>query len=399
MVQPRKPAIVAAHACAAGFLLAAVGVFAGGASAGAPARTLWASPSGTGATCSASAPCSLGQAVSSAANGQTVHARPGTYTGGVIVTAGIDLVGNGATIDATGSPNGIQVLASDTTIEGFAVENATFEGILVGNSSAAASGSAIAGVTIDNVDVTNNDQGLSADPQVGECASTPGGPGDCGEGIHLNSVTNSVIEHSTIADNAGGILMTDEFGPNSNNVIEHNMILDNADDCGVTLASHTGNGVFDNTVEFNVADGNGVAGQGAGYLIAGGGPNTAAYGNVIEHNEASGNGLAGVTIHAHFVGNFNDNVIEFNALTNNNVDGDDDFATQDNATTDIVVASGPPPGIPPFLFPSPIGGTIIEHNTLDDAQVGIWTLNVDPSSTTIDKNSFGPGIGTPVSNN
>jgi hypothetical protein len=85
--------------------------------------------------------------------------------------------------------------------------------------------------------------------------------------------------------------------------------------------------VFDNLVEHNVSDGNGVAGQGAGILVAGGGPDTAAYGNLISHNEASGNGPSGVTIHQHFVGNPNGNVIEFNQLSNdnNNVDGDSDF--------------------------------------------------------------------------
>ena len=396
MVQLNKSATAVAHACAGLLVVVAVGSFAAGASAGKPAGALWASPAGTGVTCSAAAPCALGVAVSAAGTGQTVRAMPGTYTGGVVISAGIDLVGDGATIDATGSPNGVQVLASGTTVEGFTIENATFEGILVGNSSSDATGSPVSDVTIDNVDVTNNDKGLDADPQTGECASTPGGPGDCGEGIHLNSVTNSVVEHSSIDDNAGGILMTDEFGPNSNNVIDHNAILDNTDDCGVTLASHTPNGVFDNTIEHNVADGNGVAGQGAGYLIAGGGPHTAAYGNLIEHNEASGNGLAGVTLHAHFVGNFNDNVIEFNTLTNNNLDGDDDFATPDSATTDIIVASGPPPGIPPFLDPSPVTGTVIEHNTLDDAAIGIWTLN---APSTIKLNTVGSGIGTPVVNN
>lgn len=313
-----------------------------------------------------------------------------------MISTAIDLEGNGATIDATGSPNGIQILASGTTVDGFTIENADFEGILVGNSSSDATGSPVSDVTIDNVDVTANDQGLAAVPQVGECASTPGGPGDCGEGLHLNSVTDSTIEHSTIADNAGGILLTDEFGPNSGNVIDHDTILDNTDDCGVTLASHTSNGVFDNTVTHNVADGNGVAGQGAGYLIAGGGPGTVAYGNVIAHNEASGNGLGGVTIHQHFVGDLNDNVIEFNQLSNNNVDGDFDFSPADPATTDIIVASGPAEGIPPFLFPGPLTGTVIEHNQLDDAAIGIWTLN---APSTIDHNQFGSGIATPVSAN
>ncbi len=360
---------------------------------------LWASPTGSGTACTAKAPCSLGEAVGSATAGATVKASSGTYSGGVVISTPIDLSGTGASIlDATTSANGvgIQILASGTTVDHFTVENAPFEGILVGDSSVAPKpGTTVSDVTIDQDNVIDNDQGIDASPQVGECAPNAGGPGDCGEAIHLESVTDSVVEHTLVQDNAGGILLSDQFGPTSDNTIAHDTILDNTDDCGVTLASHTSNGVFDNLIEYNVADGNGVAGQGAGYLIAGGGPFTEAYGNVITHNEASGNGLAGVTIHQHFAGDLNGNVITFNNLSNNNVDGDFDFGTPDPGTTDIIVASGPPGFLPPPLLPGPLTGTVIEHNQLSDASVGIWTLN---APSTIDNNQFS-GITTPVSTN
>ena len=122
--------------------------------------------------------------------------------------------------------------------------------------------------------------------------------------------------------------------------------------------------------------------------MAGGGPNTQVYGNTITHNEASGNGLAGVVIHLHVPGSdLKNNVITFNRLSNNNLDGDFDFSpTVDPQTTDIFVAST-----------VPLTGTVIEHNQLSDASYGIWTLNA--STSTIDHNEFGNGITTPVSNN
>jgi hypothetical protein len=111
------------------------------------------------------------------------------------------------------------------------------------------------------------------------------------------------------------------------------------------------------------------------------------YGNTVTGNEASGNGLAGVVIHLHVPGsNLNDNVITFNRLSNNNLDGDFDFTPSiDPKTTDILVAST-----------APLSGTVIAHNQLSDAYFGIWTL--DASSSTIDDNQF-IGVTTPVSNN
>ena len=114
-----------------------------------------------------------------------------------------------------------------------------------------------------------------------------------------------------MSGNAGGILLTDEFGPATRNVIEANRSIDNDDDCGITLASHAPSGVFANVVEGNVSDRNGVAGQGGGILMAAAGPVGGAYDNVIRGNEASGNGLADIVIHDHFAGaNLNGNVIE-----------------------------------------------------------------------------------------
>ena len=366
-------------------------------------------------------------AVDAASPGSTIFVCPGTYDEGVLIGKQLSLEGHWATIDATSSTtgNGIQIVGpggSGTTVTGFRVENAKFEGILVGTPPVAptetegkpntAGGQPVADVTIAANTVVENDKGFGS--TFGQCFSTPEAPGDCGEAVHLVSVTNSTIVGNDIAHNAGGILLTDEFGPTSGNTIRFNNSNHNETDCGITLAGHssaavdpetglpTGKaGVFDNLVERNSSTDNGVLGQGAGILMGGGGPYTGVYANRIIGNYAAGNGLAGITIHQHLVGDLNGNVLEHNALGTNNLDGDFDFkAAAATETTGILVASGEPPtGLPPFLLPAPIKNTVIRGNWIGFNKVGIWTLNADPGTTTISGNAFGPGVVTPVSSN
>jgi hypothetical protein len=159
-------------------------------------------------------------------------------------------------------------------------------------------------------------------------------------------------------------------------------------------------GVFDNVVENNISNNNGISGQGAGILLGGGVPYAGVYANVIRNNESRGNGLAGVTLHQHLVGDLNDNVIEGNLVSDDNIDGDYDFAAAAaTQTTGILIASGAPPGppLPPFLLPGPITGTVIQGNLIFAVKVGVWTLGVDPASTTIAGNIFSPGVTTPIS--
>ena len=329
------------------------------------------------------------------------------YQGGVSFSKQLDLEGQAAVLDATTSADGYGIEVSGpggsgSVISGWTVMNAQFSGILVGSHIVDAAGnplpngSPISDVTVDHVTVVDNDKGFSGEvgAGAGECFTTPFAPGDCGEGIHLVSATDSTVEHSLIQDNAGGILMTDEFGPASGNTISFNSALDNTDDCGITIASHTTSQIYGNTIDHNVANGNGVAGQGAGIIMAGAGVGTGVHDNTISNNQASGDGLAGIAIHDHFPGNFNNNVITNNHLSNNNLDGDFDFLTPAPDTTDILVAAGWPfPGPPPF---APITGTVITNNQLSNAEVGIWTLNI--ANSTIQNNQF-HGITSPISNN
>jgi hypothetical protein len=356
-------------------------------------HTLYASPSGTGSACTRHAPCALPTAVANAPDGSTVVAKPGTYhVSGVTVTHRLRLVGDHAVIDATvatptkANARGIVLAgagAAGSSVSGFTVTNAYEEGILAMSTSH---------VTISHNVVTNNDRGIA--PQAfDECAPSGPIPGDCGEGLHLMSVTGAHVSGNKVTGNAGGILLTDELGPTAHNVISHNVASRNLLDCGITIAGHnpgavsptTGKrqpsvgGIYDNLVVGNVADGNGTKGEGAGILMAGGAPFAGVYGNRIIANSASGNDLAGVVIHQHFAGDLNDNVVVGNRLRHNNVGGDEDFTPADTKTTDVLVASGPAPGVDYVAahlpLPGPISGTVVVGNRLSNAHFGVWTLN------------------------
>jgi parallel beta-helix repeat protein len=348
------------------------------------------------ARCTDWAPCAtIGYVVSLAGAGDTVVVRPGVYNEDVLISTAVHLRGTGnPIIDATGRDNGIVITgagAAGSSVEGFTVQNATFEGILVRQTS---------DVTIaDNV-VKGNNRGifLPASQQTGECAANGLIPGDCGEGLHLWSVTDSKVQRNWVANNAGGILLTDESGPTAFNLIQDNTVVNNQYDCGITIAGHNPKaapggvpnpataGIYGNIVIQNRADRNGVAGEGAGILLAGAGPGTAVYNNQVIDNEASGNGLSGLTLHNHAPGqDLNGNVIVGNRFSNDNLDGDSDFDPYtDTQTTGILLASAV----------TPLSGTVVRDNKISDVYYGIWTLNVPPIP--VGANQFGNSVTVPV---
>lgn len=342
-----------ASVCGAAALLSGVLLIAaGGSASAAPPRTLQVG-------CGQSSFPTIASAVTAATAGDTVVVCSGTYSEGVTIprTKPLNLIGHHATIDATGVNNGIKVLASDSTVEGFTVENAIGEGILVEG----APGSPVTGDVVTHNTVMNNDQGnptglLLTTASYFECNAAGPVPGDCGEGVHLMVADNATVSHNDIVGNSGGVLLTDEFGPTFGNVIEFNDVSANLHDCGVTLAGHsptgyvdgqtkpTTAGVYDNTVAYNTVTGNGILGQGGGVLMAAGipGGGGAVYDNVVEHNVLEGNGLGGVTIHNHDGASqdLNGNVIADNLIKTNNLAPDKDFfPLWDPSTTGVIVAN------------------------------------------------------------
>src|SRR5205807_2435960 len=87
-----------------------------------------------------------------------------------------------------------------------------------------------------------------------------------------------MLANNTITRNAGGILMTDDTGASHDNVITANSVVRNTElDCGITMPSHSGAGVFHNTVSGNDSSYNG--GPGVGIFAPG--PGSEAFANVI----------------------------------------------------------------------------------------------------------------------
>ena len=348
------------------------------------------SSSNTGDSCRQAQYSSINDGIAAAADHSTVIVCHGEYDEMVVVNKPINLVGRHAAIDANGFDRGIVITSSWSLVARFKVYGATEEGILaVGDGGTR---TPIDHVTISHNIVTGNDQGF-AGQSYDECMANGQIPGDCGEGIHLMGVADSKVLHNVVANNAGGILLSDEVGPTHGNVIAHNLVQNNPYDCGVTLASHVGGwdpgsqtttpdfaGVYGNFVRHNVIRNNGLQGEGAGVLMAAAQPLAASYDNVVDHNLIYGNELSGVTIHSHpasatdpIGGYVSGNIIAHNLIGPNNVGstvvpGDPDAG--DFQTTGILVySSGQPTTV------------TINHNLIWNDQFGIWLTSSTVSAT------------------
>ena len=298
--------------------------------------------------------------------------------------------------------NGITIESSNVTVEGFTVEGAQGEGILAVNPHPVKgpviggqqlyTGSPLTNVTIEDNVVTENDTGFN-NPSSPYESCTPNGGSDCGEGIHLMSVADSALIDNESVANAGGILLTDEFGPNHNNLVKGNDVLNNTKDCGITIPSHnlginpsngqldpSFGGVYDNQILDNVVIGNGVYGYGAGIGIFAPETGTASYDNTVSGNYISGNGLAGISVHSHQANAYvNGNVFTYNTIGENNVDLADgaDVKPKDPHTTGILIWSD-----------ATMYDFTVAHNTIFDDEYGIWYTPVTITATGLQTNTF-----------
>jgi len=380
----------------------------GAVAAVATGAALYVGPHGSSSSdssCRAPGYSSINAAIAAAARGATVIVCPGVYAEDVLVNKRLHLVGRHAVIDASGLENAIQIVRSRVTVNGFTVQRANGEGILVGVDSAQDAkllpkSIVISHVVISNVVAAGNDKGFNG-TENGNCKY----PGDCGGGIHLNVTGDSIVRNSQVRGNADGILLTDDYGPSFGNVVEDNVVTDNTTECGIVLAGHNSNavsydpntykvtgrhphkgGLYDNVVMNNISRRNGTAkappqfgggGSGSGIGLFGSGPGTGVYDNVVRDNVAVGNGLAGFTIHAHLPGgeDVNGNQVMGNRFGTNNLGGDGydgPPGPTDFQTTGIAVYSAPT-----------VQMTIGDNDIQRDA-IGIWlskTVNAKGLST------------------
>lgn len=341
--------------------------------------------------------------VAAANPGDTVQVARGTYREHVVISKPLSLIGSNAEntiIDASSPGNGTgiyvdgmdnlipaAIAAADTNtdqltglsevvVQGFTVTNGGFEGILVTNA---------ANITIIENHVTGNNTNLQVPTGPGTCPSIPAWETsegfDCGEGIHLAGVHHSTVANNIVDHNAGGILLTDEPGPNHDNLITGNIATENGFDCGITLASHKRSpgygttplvafGVFRNTVASNESSKNGLAvsgnGIGVGIFASPDGPapvvKTAAYDNVVIGNRIIGNGQPGVAMHAHKAGAIiTGNLIAGNYIAGNGADVADNATPGPTGINIDAGASGEP------LTGNTVTGNIIEHEAVDVA--------------------------------
>jgi parallel beta-helix repeat protein len=340
---------------------------------------------------------SINAAIAAAAPNDTITVARGTYAENVIVNKPLALLGESAgqtTINAVGLSNGINIDGlgnaglSHVVVSGFTVANANFQGILVTNAS---------NVTITDNHVTGNDRSLLPfNPGGPICPGIPAvfqaGEGfDCGEGIHLSAVTHSIVSNNLVDHNAGGILVSDDTGPNHDNFITGNTVQDNPFDCGITLASHHFGlspqdptlGVYHITVSGNTSARNGLAtGEGAGVGIFTGPPGAQNWGNVVVGNILIGNGLPGVALHSHTVfQKLTDHLIAGNTISGNGPDSDPGTTVP----TGIDVFSNTLGGA------APITGVVITGNTFKGE--GIDVAVKTPGDVEVHLNNFFGDIG------
>jgi len=334
----------------------------------------------------------IGAAVAAASPNDIIHVKKGTYREQVIIDKPLSLLGDSqqnTTIDASGLLNGINVDGlnhaglAHVIVSGFTVENANAQGIVVTNAS---------DVTISNNYVTGNDRSLDAVNL--QCPPLPpyfqGGEAfDCGEAIHFSGVHHSIVSDNLVEQNAGGILISDDTGPNHDNLIVGNVVRDNPYDCGITIASHHFNmgvtdpsvGIYHITVVGNRSERNGlVSGEGAGVGLFAGPPGAQNNGNVVAHNVLKGNALPGVALHTHApFQSLNDHQIIGNEISANGPDGDPGTTVP----TGISISS-------PVV---PITGIVIAENVFSREGIDIGVNVVANSDVTAHFNSFSADVG------
>jgi polyvinyl alcohol dehydrogenase (cytochrome) len=329
-----------------------------------------ASSTGAGTSCTTAGFSSINAAINAVASGGEVMVCNGTYTEDVAVNKPLSLQSQGnVTIDATGQPNGIDVTASNVSVNGFTVENADDDGILVDSADKAV---------------------IEDDNSLDDAA---------GAGIHLVGSSDAQVLSNTVNGNAAGIVISDETGPSSGNTVNENIVTDNADSDGISLVSRNTaaapggtaapsvGGVFGNTVENNQVNGNGLTTAGAGIALTATDHGEAVYDNTLSDNIISSNGESGITVHSLAAAqDMTGNTIQANTVGTDNTVGDNAGTPADTQTTGILIRTVSPLTIK------------IVSNVIGDDDTGIWTAGPVTAANAATANQFS-AVTVPVLTN
>jgi len=363
------------------------------------AATLTISPTGTDTGNCVGSPClTLGYALTQAAASDTITVAAGTYDVPASYTVPATLAGTsgsptiiqsagGAGVTAfvsTGATYGLIVNASNVTVQGFTFDNFGAAGIFVSPPSSATPPATVSGETIQNNVVNNADQ----------CANTPSttactaaiGAGDYGESMWIMSATGSTISGNTLEGGlGGGMLVSDELGPNHGNTISGNTVSNNTNGCGITLAGHNmaavfmsgpnagqpnpaAGGVYSNTVTGNTSDDNGATGIGLFNV---------AYNNTISGNTVNGNEEPGIEVDSTFFGAD----LSGNSITGNTVGVNSLSDGPAGAAGQHTIHATQTAGIMVIAKVTPVTGTVISGNTVTGDYYGIWISALGASAT------------------
>ena len=372
--------------CRAYLLLGAVGFFVFG------STSLWAADRCVSASGKGGCFKTIGAAVAAASPYDVIHVNRGVYHEDVVIGKPLSLLGESpenTIIDASGLLNGVNVDGlgnpglAHVIVSGLTVQNANAQGIVVTNAS---------DVTISHNYATGNDRSL--DTVLLMCPPLPpyfqGGEAfDCGEAIHFSGVDHSMVTANIVYHNAGGILISDDTGPNHDNLISANIVRDNPYDCGITIASHhfalaptdPSVGIYHITITDNISARNGlISGEGAGVGLFAGPPGAQNNANVVKNNILTGNALPGVAMHAHApFQSLNDHQIIGNQISGNGADADPGTTVP----TGISISS-------PIV---PLTGIVISQNDFKGEGIDIGINVVDGSNVTAHFNSFSGNVG------
>ncbi|MBS0425144.1 MAG: right-handed parallel beta-helix repeat-containing protein [Proteobacteria bacterium] len=273
--------------------------------------TLFASPTGTGTTCSKLAPCNIWNVVNKAGSGDVIFLRGGTYTisknlnfyNQGSATAPIifeSYPGESAVLDGGQNSKGTNIIIGVTGkfiyLRNIEVRNMPMQGIWISGTDNILDGAYV------------HHSGLSGIQVFSPYDDYPYG----------NYGSRNIIRNCTVHDNSGAGIFSDEFanGGNSdgisissgaNNRVENCLVYSNSDD-GIDAWRSTGTYIGYNISHSNgIADGNGNGIKGGGYFPSAD--------TTIEHNLSYSNIAVGIDY------NGNVNATLLNNTTWNNLNG------------------------------------------------------------------------------